>query len=1767
MKRRKSSYSTPLFLLTVICFIILLGCSAPDATIDAPEHVFVPSYTLGSHTLEIRYYKADISYDWDPDYPFLPADPGEWFFGLGESENSLDVSTGQFSINGPSTPLFDQYQYRTISGSTHFQFVSYACEWDQDFWTGNWYMDYMSMHTFEYTPSVSSMNVWHYDNALEDYVRHYVKYIIYNDAPVVGGITGGTTLQWQGITLHGSGYDPNSDGITYQWDSDYDGVDFMADYDSSDPTITYDTPGEYTVAFRIVDDFDMKSIIRTATITVLPDNDGDGIIDSEDPDDDNDGLLDIDEINIHGTDPFNSDSDFDGLTDFVEVDPSGPGTSPLIADTDMDGLLDGQEIDLGTDPLNYDTDGDGISDGIEVNLTHTDPLNPDTTPPSITFCINDDAASSPSRIVYLSYEVSDSSGVSGVRFSDNGVDWTDWVGVSRGTDWTLPSGNGLKTVYMQAKDNAGNIGESSDDITLDIHAGNHLVEVVYEKAYIYDDHDHTFLEPLVPDPGEWVFSLYFQSWTSSSEYSVNGPREVNFPDLKRSGKINGDSQISFRVRAIEYDGGADHISNLLVEDSDFEMNTWYSDNQYKDDVRHFYKYIMHNNAPDANPISGGTIRLGESISLFGSAHDLEMDSFGYQWDMDYTGAFTIDSCSQNPVFTYTALGTYTVAFRAVDKYGASSEIKLATVEVRLNNAPVALNDAANTDEDTSVVIDVLSNDSDLDGDTLTIDSIGPASYGTVSINAGMITYTPASDFSGIDSFIYRVSDGHGGTDTARVWVTVNPVNDAPVATDDFYAIDEDTSLILTSPGPLVNDYDIDDDSLYLVVVTYPQHGGYVIGSDGHLEYYPDTNWYGTDYFTYRAYDGSLYSAIVTVTITVRSVNDAPIAVVGGPYHTFESVPTTFDASISFDIDGDALQFRWDFDSDGIWDTGWSSNPLATHVWYDDFAGIVTVEVTDGEYVDSISAAVIVHNIAPTVDAGADQIVYEGDTVTFSPTVMDPGSDTFTYEWDFGDGSPVSDTPSHIYADNGVYTVTLTVTDDDGGEGTDTLTVTVNNVPPLVFVWATQFLPEGDTASFVGNYFDPGTLDTYVFLWDFGDGSPTVTGTLTPTHVYADNGVYTVTFTVTDDDGGVGSDTVTITVLNIAPVVEAGLDQTVNEGATVFFDGSFTDPGFLDTHTIAWNFGDGSSVETGSLSPTHEYGDNGVYTVTLTVTDKDGGVGSDTLTIIVDNVAPAVNVGPDQIVDEDTTVDFTGIFTDPGWLDSFDYSWNFGDGSPAVTGTALTPYTLLASYVYQYPGVYTVTLTVTDDDGGVGTDSLVVTVRDITPPETTLNFIGLYHESDHIYISSTETQILLTAEDAEMPHGSGVAAIQYQLDSLDPSGWVTYTEPFTVDLIGTHTIYYRSFDNAGNVEGEQSVEVVVNASELTYLGEFTGVYSDPTCLQALLIDIATQQPIQGKIIHFAVGSQTGFATTDEDGCASITIILDQPGGTYPVTACFYGDAGYLTSASEPSDYLIQKETAYVEYTGSTVVPNTATEITLRATVFDDDDGNWGDLTKIFVTFRIYTPDLGGNVLYEMHGPYQVVVTVVDGVGVVEVEIPNLSDGSYIIIISLDPDANAYYQSDPSDDVVITVYEPTGDFVTGGGWIVDSDGHKGNFGFNVKYKKNGLPKGQFIFVYRVGEYKYRIKANAWLGMAIVGNHSFFEAKCVVEQYIADTDVLVWSEGNYLVRVDVYDNADNDNLEDVFQIRVYDKQGLVYFEAGFDPYGTLLGGNIVIHIDKEE
>ena len=200
-------------------------------------------------------------------------------------------------------------------------------------------------------------------------------------------------------------------------------------------------------------------------------------------------------------------------------------------------------------------------------------------------------------------------------------------------------------------------------------------------------------------------------------------------------------------------------------------------------------------------------------------------------------------------------------------------------------------------------------------------------------------------------------------------------------------------------------------------------------------------------------------------------------------------------------------------------------------------------------------------------------------------------------------------------------------------------VSAQNDPPVAEAGWDMTVDEGSLAYFDGSgSYDPdGTIESYE--WDFGDASPKEYG-ITVSHIYADNGVYTVELVVTDNDGLTGADTCTVTVANVAPTVDAGPDITVDEGALVALNPAiFEDPGFdfapitVETFTATISWGDGTSepqadiilvvipggvgVPTmGTVEATHAYGDSGVYTVTVTVNDDDGGSGSDTFTVTV-----------------------------------------------------------------------------------------------------------------------------------------------------------------------------------------------------------------------------------------------------------------------------------------------------------------------------------------------------------------------------------------------------------------------------------------------------------------------------------------------------------------------------------------------------------------------
>src|SRR5207247_564919 len=152
-------------------------------------------------------------------------------------------------------------------------------------------------------------------------------------------------------------------------------------------------------------------------------------------------------------------------------------------------------------------------------------------------------------------------------------------------------------------------------------------------------------------------------------------------------------------------------------------------------------------------------------------------------------------------------------------------------------------------------------------------------HGTVTVSEnGGLSYSPAAGYSGPDSFTYQANDGATNSGIATVSITVHSVNNAPVAVDDNYSVNEDTTLTVSAPGVLANDTDADGDGLSAVPVGLPSHGAVILNSNGSFSYSPAPGYNGPDSFTYKANDGLADSGVATVAIRVHAVNNAPAAV-------------------------------------------------------------------------------------------------------------------------------------------------------------------------------------------------------------------------------------------------------------------------------------------------------------------------------------------------------------------------------------------------------------------------------------------------------------------------------------------------------------------------------------------------------------------------------------------------------------------------------------------------------------------------------------------------------------------------------------------------------------------------------------------------------------------------------------------------------------------------------------------------------------------------
>ena len=327
-------------------------------------------------------------------------------------------------------------------------------------------------------------------------------------------------------------------------------------------------------------------------------------------------------------------------------------------------------------------------------------------------------------------------------------------------------------------------------------------------------------------------------------------------------------------------------------------------------------------------------------------------------------------------------------------------------------------------------------------------------------------------------------------------------------------------------------------------------------------------------------------------------------------------------------------------------------------------------------------------------------------------------------------------------------MTLTVTDDDTGSGTDSVVVTVTNVAPSVeTVGITSPIDENGTATLSGTYSDDGSADTHELDIDWDgdavyDQTVTVTGGVfsvaqqylddDPTNTSSDT--FNVNVRLRDDDGDDDMGSAALTVNNVAPTATiTGAPASSPEGALISLGSTVSDAGTLDTFTYLWQVtaSNGQVIPDGSgatLDFTPD--DNGTYTVTLTVTDDDSGLGTGTLTVTVNNVAPTVDAGSDATTNAGDTFTSFGSFVDPG-ADTWTGTVNYGDGSGDQV-LALNPdKTFDLSHVYVNSGTHNVTVTVVDDDLGSGSDTAIVTVTGtvVTPALSNVMVSSPVNEND------------------------------------------------------------------------------------------------------------------------------------------------------------------------------------------------------------------------------------------------------------------------------------------------------------------------------------------------------------------------------------------------------------------------------------------------------
>ncbi|HCG7303740.1 tandem-95 repeat protein [Vibrio parahaemolyticus] len=591
----------------------------------------------------------------------------------------------------------------------------------------------------------------------------------------------------------------------------------------------------------------------------------------------------------------------------------------------------------------------------------------------------------------------------------------------------------------------------------------------------------------------------------------------------------------------------------------------------------------------------------------------------------------------------------------------------------INDAPNAENDVITTEEDTAVTIDVLVNDSDVEGDVLSIQSASvPSEQGSVDIVDGKLVFTPAENFNGEATITYIVTDGDL-TDEANVTVTVTPVNDSPVAVDDTVSTQEDTVVTI---DVLPNDSDVDGDKLSIQSASVPEAQGKVEIVEGKLVFTPAENFNGDAEITYTVTDGQLTDE-AKVTVTVNPVNDAPTIKVDAVESITEdavSIDTVVAALTVRDTDTpeDQLAVSLENNSNGYFVLVGNEVKLTQ-------AGVdavnndelnlkdltISASVSDGvnpTASDSDSLIVNRVNDAPTVEnAIADQVLSEDfDAYTIDLNEVFKDSDSALNFSVSGNNSiqisivngVATITPTADW--NGKDTITFTATDPSGESISQTVNFTVAPVGDIVADKATVVEDTPTIIKVLGN--DTFEGDGKVVSLDTNNGPSNGTVSVNPDG--------SVTYTPNDNYHGEDTFTYIVTSGDVSESTTVSVDVTpVNDAPVAKDDTAITDEDTPVTIDVLPNDndidGDKLSIQSASVpevqgkveivdgklvfTPAENF--NGDAEITYTVTDGElTDAAKVTVTVNPVNDAPTIKVDAVESITEDAVSTDTVVAT-------------------------------------------------------------------------------------------------------------------------------------------------------------------------------------------------------------------------------------------------------------------------------------------------------------------------------------------------------------------------------------------------------------------------------------------------------------------------------------------------------------------------------------------